>query len=645
MKKLVLIFVLLLASFISDAQNLKLSSMFSNGAVLQQKSSVNVWGWAKPSAAITVTPSWGTPVKAVTSASGEWFVKIKTPSGSYKSQTLTVESGKDKIVLSDILIGEVWLASGQSNMEMTFYENPLNTMRVEGASGVVGGDADKYLRSFNVARSEKFYPQADITPNGGWKSKNEKDVVWFSAVGYFFGAKLREALNIPVGIINSSYGGTPVESWIPDKYTASALFDTKRGERKEEIRLNELGHEAAISRFSEWIKKSQGADSYTFATAAYKNLPELDLPNYFYNTPRGESLGGTFIYKTVTVDEPLELTLELPQIDRNCQIFFNGKLIYQAILPSEAYRHPKVKIPSSMVAAGENVIAINMITTLWNGGIVGDASEMSLKSASGKVIPLAGKWHFLKTFELSGVDPVPGEGLPTAFLLSSLYNGMIDPLKYYGVKGFLWYQGESNISNGEQYPEMLQNLVKGWRDSWGADLPFYYVQIAPWKYSGHNNTEAARLRSLMSSAYKKIPGTGVILTGDLGDSLNIHPAKKREVGERLAIKALSETYGKSAYAIKYPSAEKISLASGRILLKIAGTYGKIIVKPGVSRFEISEDGENFTRCDFRIRGNEIIIDCGNIKAPKYLRFAYSNSASVNVFNAKMLPLDLFNIVL
>lgn len=628
----------------TQAQSLKVASIFTDRAVLQHSSNVKIWGTSKPSAQIEVNTSWGVVANNISSSAGEWEVTVKTPKAGYKSYSIIITSENERIMLSDIVCGEVWLLSGQSNMEMSFYENPLNSIRVDGASEVLAGADDCFLRSFNVARSEKFYPQPDITPNGGWKFKNRNDVVWFSAVGYFFAAKLRAALNVPVGIINSSYGGTPIESWIPEGFSNNVIFDSKRVERSDEIRLNSLGNEAAIQRFSDWITKSQKSEGDALAAKMDDNLSILELPNYFYNTPRGESLGGTMLYKTINIAQPVELELNLPQIDRNCQIFFNGVLVHQEILPSQAYRHPKVKIAADLVKKGENLLSINMITTLWNGGIVGAAEEMFIKSAD-SVISLAGKWSFKKTFELSQTSPVPQEGLPNAFLLSSLYNGMIDPLKRFTVKGVLWYQGEANISNSQQYPLMLSSLVQGWRNAWGVNLPFYYVQIAPWSYSGHSNTEAAHMRSIMSDSCKSIANSAVVLTGDLGDSLNIHPPKKREVGERLALKALSKTYIIKEYGIDYPVVKSAHKEGSKVVLTIEGTYGQIIVKPGANTFEMSEDGINYFKSSFEIRGNKIILQCDKVKGPKFVRHAFSNSSKVNVLNSKMLPLNLFTLTL
>ena len=642
MDRFFVLLCLLLSSLLSHAQELKVASVFTDKTVLQQKSNVNIWGKSKPSARVEVKSSWGGFASCNANGDGDWCVSIKTPAASYKTYSLEIESGKELINLNDVVCGEVWLVSGQSNMEMTFYENPLNTLRVEGASEVINGQDDIFLRSFNIARSERFYPQDDITPNGGWKYKNKNDVVWFSAVGYFFAARLRQVLDIPVGIINSSYGGTPIESWVPENLTGGKIFDSKREERKEEIHLYSLGSEAAMKRFSDWITDSQRANSEELSVKIDDNLTNLELPNYFYNTPRGESLGGTFLYKKVRLSSSSELTLHLPQIDRNCQIFFNGKLVHQDILPSQAYRHPKVKIPSSLIKTGDNILAVNMITTLWNGGIVGDPAEMYLKSAD-TLISLAGKWCFRKTFDLGDSTKTPLEGLPNAFLLSSLYNGMIDPIKKFNIKGFLWYQGESNISNSEQYPIILSSLVNGWREAWGADLPFYYVQIAPWKYSGDKNIEGALMRSIMSDSCKSITNSEVVLTVDLGDSLSIHPPKKREVGERLALKALSKTYDKKEFNIDYPYVDGVSVKNGRVMLSISKTYGKIIVVPGQSRFELSEDGVKFYKSSFKIEGNKIILNCDKMQTPKFVRHAFSNSSKVNIFNARMLPLNLFSI--
>ncbi|MFA5849914.1 MAG: sialate O-acetylesterase [Bacteroidales bacterium] len=642
MHRIYLLLIFLLQIFSLNAQELKLASIFTDGAVFQQESVVKLWGKSAPLQIVSIMPSWREAITVTSDSNGDWCALLKTLKAGYKSYSVKIEAGNEIIKLEDIVFGEVWIISGQSNMEMSFYEDKISPNRVNGSNEVINGKDDDFLRSFNVARKESFYPQENVVLNGGWKKKNHENVVWFSAVGYFFAAKLREHLDIPVGIINSSYGGSPIESWIPEEYTVGQIYSSKSEERREEIRMNALGQNEALKRFGKWIKESQKFSGQELAESDFSNLDKLSLPNYFYNTPRGESLGGTFLYKKIDIAKPSELILELPMIDRNCEIYFNGKQIYQNILPSQAYRHPQVTIPSEIVQNGENVIAINLISSLWNGGIVGRPEEMRIAS-SDTAISLAGEWHFKKTFELSQVAPAPKEGLPNAFLLSSLYNGVIYPLARYPIRGFLWYQGESNVGNAGQYPEMLKNMVKGWRDIWGKNLPFYYVQIAPYKYSGHKNTEAAEMRVLMSEACKRIPNSGVILTVDLGEPENIHPPKKREVGQRLAFKALSETYKHSEFRIDYPEVSDAKIVDGVVTLKFRNTYGKLISLSDSSAFELSEDDKTYYKSNFKIVGDEVFIFNNSIKNPKFVRHAFRNSSTATIGNAEMLPINTFKI--
>jgi len=642
MYRISVLLIFFLQIFTLNAQELKLASIFSDGAVFQQESEVKLWGKSAPMQTVRIVPSWSEAVTVNADSNGDWCALLKTLKAGYKSYSVKIEAGSQIIKLDDVVFGEVWLISGQSNMEMSFYEDKLSPNRVEGANEVINGRDDAFLRSFNVARKECFYPQQNVVPNGGWKKKKRENVVWFSAVGYFFAAKLREHLDIPVGIINSSYGGSPVESWIPEEYSTGPIYSSKREERSEEIIMNSLGQDEALKRFGKWIDESQKHSGQELAESDFSNLDKLSLPNYFYNTPRGGSLGGTFLYKKIDIAKPSELVLELPMIDRNCEIYFNGKLIYRNILPSKAYRRPRVTIPSEIVKKGANVIAVNLISSLWNGGIVGLPGEMRIV-ASDTVISLAGEWYFKKTFELSKVAPAPKEGLPNAFLLSSLYNGMIYPLARFSVKGFLWYQGEANVGNAGQYPQMLTDMVKGWREVWGKNLPFYYVQIAPYKYSGHENTEAAEMRVQMSQAYKRIPNSGVILTVDLGDPENIHPPRKREVGQRLALKALSETYKRKEFRIDYPEVSDAKIVDGVVTLKFRNTYGKLISLSDSSAFELSEDDKTYYKSNFKIVGDEIHIFNNSIKNPKFVRHAYRNSSTATVSNAKMLPINIFKI--
>lgn len=192
---------------------------------------------------------------------------------------------------------------------------------------------------------------------------------------------------------------------------------------------------------------------------------------------------------------------------------------------------------------------------------------------------------------------------------------------------------------------MLSDLVKGWRSAWGKNLPFYYVQIAPWKGNGHNLSEYSQMRAIMSSAYRGIGNADVVITTDLGDPLNIHPPRKREVGERLALKALTKTYGLSSYSADYPALHKAVVKGDSITLTLRNLYDGIVVTDKESLFEISGDGQIYYPATFRIEGNRVILYCKNVKKALFLRYAFRNSMSGNILNSKMLPLDLFEVKL
>ncbi len=618
--------------------------VFTNYAVIQQQSEVNFWGHATPGSPLTLSTSWGSSVETVADAQGNWKATVSTPEADFKNHQITLSDGQQTATLQDVVLGEVWLCSGQSNMEMVMKDNPESHMRVEGGPEAIAGPVDSLLRMANIPWNEQFSPQEETACNG-WKIKNPQNTPWFSAVAYFFGERLRKELGVPVGLLVSAYGGTPLQSWLREEEVAeNPRYERLSQAKQEEMKLAALGPEAARERMRNWITEAQGGSAESLISQCdIASLPTIEQPGLLKNTPIGEALGGTLLFRNITVDKSVPVKISLGRIERLAQIYWNGHLVWERVLPSEAYAKPEFTVPAEWVQAGENTLAVNLITYLWNGGILDGAEQMYYTTGDhARPQTLSGPWHYLRTFDLATSTPMPKEGHADPFQITTLYNAMIHPLRHYTIRGALWYQGEANTgADAPEYAEMLADLVGGWRQAWGYDFPFYYVQIAPYKYSGEANSETAILRESMARGEKMIPGSGMAVLLDSGESDNIHPAFKRPAGERLAGLALNATYGRSDIPAHSPEPVKCKAKKEKIVLQFAHTYGGLEWKEGDAEFELSEDGKNYQRAEAVIQGDRVIIKGKEGTTPRYVRYAWKNAVQGTLFNHAGLPASSF----
>ena len=450
------LFISLFFSVKSFSQ-LRLPSVISSGMVLQQNDSVTFWGWGYSGQQVKVTGSWNNSTTSGTiSNTARWSFKIKTPAagGPY---TILISSSGNEITLNDVMIGEVWLCSGQSNMEWSYYNGAAYSKQE------LPGCYNKNIRFFQIPKTASDYPQDDLKAQ--WKICDSNSLKSFSAVGYYFGKKLQHDLDVPVGLINSSWGGTPAETWTP----------------AESIYNNDV------------LKK---------AATELKEAP----------------------------------------------------------------------------------------------------------------------WWSVK----------PGLN----------YNGMIAPVTNYAIAGAIWYQGEANVGTNSTYSLLLTTMIDSWRNKWNKDFPFYYVQIAPYKYGNQNAGALLQEQQTKTMSHAK---TGMVVVTDLIDSVtNIHPSNKRDVGVRLANWALAETYNKDVGVYKSPLFKKAEIAKDKIILSFDNAPNGLMAKDKIiTGFYISGEKEEWLPADARIEKDRIIVWNKKLKQPTQVRYGFGNTIIGNVFSKEGLPLTPF----
>lgn len=434
--------------------NISLPEIFSDNMVLQQKSDIIIWGWAKTGEKVILRADWmDAEITTQGSTQGTWQVTVKTPSagGSHIIQI----KGQNELILKNVLIGEVWLCSGQSNMEMSA------GWGINNADEEIKNANYPEIRFFSVSAATSHYPQDHLA--GRWKVCTPQEMKTFSAIGYFFARKLNKELGVPVGIINSSWGGTPAEAWMPE----------------EVILKDNFLHEAA---------------------AKQKTVP-------------------------------------------------------------------------------------------WGP-----------------------------------VEP------------ARIYNAMINPLIPFHIAGVLWYQGEANTINAYAYKEMLSELIKSWRNKWGYDFPFYYAQIAPYKYG--NPFEGVKVRDAQRRVLE-VPNTGMAVLSDLCDTLDIHPKNKQDAALRLANIALNRYYKKALIDDSGPLFKTMTIDKNKAIIAFDHSEGLHATGDKLTNFEIAGEDNVFYPADAKIKDRKVIVTSKKVRAPLTVRFAWRNTAIPNLVNGANLPASCF----
>jgi len=647
----------------------KTAPLIQDRMIIQQKKPVAFWGWAKPGTRINLHPSWGDVKTTTTDSRGNWLVRIMSPNagGPHK---LTFATRDTSITLSDIYSGEVWLASGQSNMEMPLRGwPPADTIKY--SQEMIANAHFPQLRMFTVERNMAVSPQNKIS--GEWKKADSSNVGLFSAVAYAFALSLHKKLKVPVGIIHSSWGGSPAESWV----SRSGLQDA--GLFREQLKVLETSKED-IAMLDDWYgtlpQKSLNTDidsidwheiNFEDSRAADTELDDsrwktMNLPTNWEADTLNNFNGVVWYRKTIRVNSVgSDPYLNLGPVDDMDITYLNGKEIGSTLGAGLWQKKRIYSIPKGLLKPGLNTLAVKVIDRQGGGGIYGDPNELYLQTGTQK-IPLSGKWRYTPAAEYKngvwftlGIQPSRYYGKPTVDYGISpystptvLYNGMIAPLIPYSIRGVVWYQGESNVGRHQQYETLFPTLINDWRRKWKSEFPFYYVQIAPFDYAtdDFSNEQAVDASPALRNAQRKalsIPNTGMVVTLDVGKTDNIHPPDKKTVGDRLARWALAKTYG---YEIAYsgPLIQRAEIVQNKIQLMFKhandGLVFKTVKNSGSKGFEIlGRDG--FRPAEAVIEDDKVVVWNKAITQPMAVRYAWQDTSTATLYNGNQLPASPF----
>ena len=647
---------LVLLIFLSCQESIKndltLNPLFSDHMVLQQLGEVAVWGTSNPMSNISISGSWGEKINGIANDTGNWQLKLPTPKAGGPFQVI-ISSEKQTITLKDVLIGEVWLASGQSNMEMSL-EGYLPNEPVDNSKEEIANANYDQIRYFDVPRAIEASPVS--TTVGHWNVTNSDNANKFSATAYFFARRLHKELGVPIGVINSTWGGTPVESWMSkEKIKSLAEFpETLETLKKENISIYKKWYEKFVSKKipatpEDWA--SIDLEDIKFSKFEYDDSEwkTVETASMVEDLPIVLADGVYWFRKSITLNDiSSDFTLNIAEgIDDMDDFFINGTKIGSTI----GHNTPRsYKIPKSIFKEGENNFSFRVIDTGGGGGFMG---EINLTNDSSKEkISISKDWKFKQTAGIQGSELLqfhknqeahdnPPAGIESYSLNyqtpTVLYNGMIHPIIPYTIKGAIWYQGESNVGRDQQYLKLFPGMIEDWRERWEFDFPFYFVQIAPFTYG---NELSPALRDAQRKSLKT-PKTGMAIIMDIGLPFSIHPGNKQDVGSRLAQLALANDYDKDIVA-SGPLYKSHSIDRNKIRIDFDYVGSGLSSKEKqISGFEIAGVDKKYASAKASIHGSTIQVMAAGISEPKYVRYAWKDYIVGTLFNKEGLPASSF----
>lgn len=652
MKSIFLKPILIAAFFlvaIAIYSQVSLPAMFSDNMVLQQKTDAPIWGKAKSNSTVKITTSWDKQTYlAKSDASGNWKITVKTPAsgGPYE---LTI-SEKNTIRLKNVLIGEVWICSGQSNMEM-----PLAGWgQIFNYKKEIAEANYPNIRLFQVQRTTSPHPLDDVTvASGGWQQCSPATIPEFSATAYFFGRDLYQSLNVPIGLIHTSWGGTVAEAWTSAESLTMMPEFVERVEAFRQLPTDVEEQKKIIEqKIDEWNKNVMQKDfgiKNSVAVAAQNNFNESDwqtasLPGLWEENGLPDFDGFVWYRKTIEIPDNWEknnLTLSLGMIDDNDITYFNGKEIGR----TEGYStERRYTVPANLVKRGNATIAVRVMDTGGGGGFHGEPGKMYIAPANKETLRenLDGEWKYKVAIDLKEVGAFPQLASQNPNNPTSLYNAMIAPLVSYAIQGAIWYQGESNAGRAYQYRTLFPLMISDWRTKWGYDFPFYFVQLSNFMKTQNEPGESnwAELREAQSMTLN-LAKTGMAVTIDIGDADDIHPKNKQDVGKRLALQAREKTYKQDVVA-SGPIYKSYQIENGKIRIFFQPNKSKLVAKDGeLKGFAIAGPDKKFYWADAKIVANEVEVSSPHVKFPVAVRYAWGDNPVCNLYNEAGLPASPF----
>ncbi len=615
--------------------SVRLPKVFGDNMVLQRNKPISVWGWAAANEKVTIEFNKQL-ISTGADKYGRWAAVLnpEIAGGPFR----LIVTGKNTIIINNVLVGEVWICSGQSNMELPVAGwGKINNYQQE----IKNADYSQ-IRQFEVPKTINTEMQDDVN-GGSWKICSPATVGDFSATAYFFARQLYNQLKVPIGLINSSWGGTQIETWISQKSleqsdefkkiadSANVLSLQSIKKKRRELMMKKIeflhGNSFTISTTGKWKDIDYDDNQW---------LP-LKEPGEWEEQGFPDLDGIAWLRKTIIlneIDTALPALIELAKIDDRDETLVNGIKVGSN---NNWDDNRKYIIPAGVLKAGKNVIAVKVYDDGGSGGIYGDEEDMKL-TVENKVISLAGIWKF----NIESVSKADTIVTPNDYPCL-LFNTMIHPFIHYTIQGAIWYQGESNTQRASQYKKSFPLMIKDWRQHFNqGDFPFLFVQLTSYSANRGNSNKGstwAELREAQTTSLL-LPNTGMAVTTDIGDAKDLHPKNKQDVGKRLASIALHDVYNVDG-EYTGPVYQSMKVDGNKIILSFTHISEGWIVKDKygyIKGFEIAGADQKFVFAKAMIDGDKIIVYQENIAQPVAVRYAWADDVSeANLFNNKMYP--------
>jgi sialate O-acetylesterase len=625
-----LVFILSVGLF----AQVKLPKLISDGMVLQRETKIKIWGWASANEKVTIN-FIGSTYNAFTKANGEWEVILSElkAGGPYVMEIEATNS----IIINDILVGDVWLCSGQSNMGMTV--GSLSNVYPD----EINNSENKFIRHFSVPVTYNFKGREKDLKFGRWQNADPKNVRSFTAAGYFFAKKIYDAYKVPIGIINANLGGSSAEAWISEDAIKSFPKYYENALRFKNPNLIDKIKKQDEERVKNWYKLVRQTDEgfkdpqnvWSDPAINTSDWETMNLPQYWTETKIGYMNGVVWFRKEINVPSSMvgkSVLLHLGRIFDVDSVFINGKFVGTT---GSQYSPRNYKIPTDLLKAGENTIIIRDISNIRHGGFVPGKQYYII--ASNDTINLEGEWKYKIGTIVEPLEDRLFEGkIPTG-----LFNGMIAPIINYKIKGALWYQGESNTSRAFEHFDLFKLLISDWRNNWQqGNFPFIYVQLPNFVEVNEETTQNdwAYFRESQLKALA-IPNTGMAVTVDIGQYNDIHPVNKKDVGYRLALAAQKVAYGEKNIVYSGPIYKSMKIVSRKVILTFTNVGSGLVAKNGELKcFEICGADNKYYPAKAKIENGKISVSCDEVIAPVAVRYAWANNPEgANLYNKEGLP--------
>ncbi len=635
----VLIFLYLFIN-IGDSQ-IVLPKIFTDNAIFQRNKEVLFYGVSKPDIEIKIIFN---KHKFTTRSNekGKWnflFPPFKA-GGPYK---LSIITKNDTLILENILIGDIWLAGGQSNMEW-FVEGAKN------AEDEIAEANYPNIRIFEVPHKMSNIP-LDELGDGEWKRVTPGNIRQFSAIGYFFGRNLHNKLDIPIGIISDNWGGTVIQTWM----SKNAFYGLDNYE-KEISKLKDIDLEKERQKgkgaFDSWLgdfynlDKGIKDDKYIWATdkTDYENWKTMVLPGT-WETSGDSSLvdkdGVVWFQRSFELSDipDDDIELYLGAIDDSDKTWINGVPVGETY--NRYNKNRKYKIEKGILQSGKNNIVVRVEDYIGAGGFTADADNFKI-SIGDQTISLVGKWHFKPGMFTK--EPLPKNVFGPNIYPTLLYNGMINPIVTFPIKGVIWYQGESNVYNAFEYRDLFKRWIRDWRNNWkNNEMPVLWVQLANFGIPAEEpgKSQWAELREAQAMGLE-LPNTAMITAIDLGEANNIHPKNKQDVALRLSNAALNTVYGYKEVHYKGPDFTRMETNGNSVIITFKDVGEKLIVKDKygyVKGFTIAGKDKKFHWAKAYIIGTDKVkVWSDDVSKPVSVRYAWAdNPEDANLYNSYNLP--------